>query len=53
MKSKGQGPGWLELSEMTEQPDYDWEAFVNKADQTLLTPEARKSLSDCKYRLFG
>lgn len=30
-----QGPGWLELSEMTEQPDYDLETFVNKAECAL------------------
>ncbi|KAM5266469.1 kinesin-like protein KIF2C isoform 3-T3 [Hipposideros larvatus] len=30
-----QGPGWLELSEMTEQPDYDLETFVNKAEAAL------------------
>ncbi|XP_040833664.1 kinesin-like protein KIF2C isoform X2 [Ochotona curzoniae] len=30
-----QGPGWLELSEMTEQPDYDLETFVNKAESAL------------------
>nr|XP_035137332.2 kinesin-like protein KIF2C [Callithrix jacchus] len=30
-----QGPGWLELSEMTEQPDYDLENFVNKAESAL------------------
>ncbi|XP_003801241.1 kinesin-like protein KIF2C [Otolemur garnettii] len=30
-----QGPGWLELSEMTEQPDYDLETFVNKAEFAL------------------
>ncbi|KAM5161484.1 kinesin-like protein KIF2C isoform 1-T1 [Callospermophilus lateralis] len=27
-----QGPGWLELSEISEQPDYDLETFVNKAE---------------------
>ncbi|XP_022352865.1 kinesin-like protein KIF2C isoform X2 [Enhydra lutris kenyoni] len=31
-----QGPGWLELSEMTEQPDYDLETFVNKAESALI-----------------
>ncbi|XP_010608443.1 kinesin-like protein KIF2C isoform X2 [Fukomys damarensis] len=30
-----QGPCWLELSEMTEQPDYDLETFVNKAESAL------------------
>ncbi|KAM7099867.1 kinesin-like protein KIF2C isoform 2-T2 [Molossus nigricans] len=30
-----QGPGWLELSEMTEQPDYDLETFVNKTESAL------------------
>ncbi|ERE86263.1 kinesin-like protein KIF2C [Cricetulus griseus] len=30
-----QGPGWLELSEMTDQPDYDLETFVNKAESAL------------------
>ncbi|XP_004461311.1 kinesin-like protein KIF2C isoform X2 [Dasypus novemcinctus] len=30
-----QGPDWLELSEMTEQPDYDLETFVNKAESAL------------------
>lgn len=35
LNSKGQGSGWLELSEMTEQPNYDWETFVNKADSAL------------------
>ncbi|XP_032103245.1 kinesin-like protein KIF2C isoform X3 [Sapajus apella] len=30
-----QGPRWLELSEMTEQPDYDLETFVNKAESAL------------------
>lgn len=30
-----QGPGWLELSEMTDQPDYDLETFVNKAEFAL------------------
>uniref|UniRef100_A0AC11AWX7 Kinesin family member 2C n=1 Tax=Ovis aries TaxID=9940 RepID=A0AC11AWX7_SHEEP len=29
------GPGWLELSEMAEQPDYDLETFVNKAECAL------------------
>ncbi|XP_060062001.1 kinesin-like protein KIF2C isoform X1 [Erinaceus europaeus] len=28
-------PDWLELSEMTEQPDYDLETFVNKAESAL------------------
>ncbi|XP_047728989.1 kinesin-like protein KIF2C isoform X2 [Prionailurus viverrinus] len=31
-----QGPGWLELSEMTEQPDYDLETFVNKTESALV-----------------
>ncbi|XP_022283738.1 kinesin-like protein KIF2C isoform X2 [Canis lupus baileyi] len=31
-----QGPGWLELSEMTEQPDYDLETFVNKAESVMI-----------------
>ncbi|XP_069922395.1 kinesin-like protein KIF2C [Oryctolagus cuniculus] len=31
-----QGPGWLELSKMTEQPDYDLETFVNKAESALV-----------------
>ncbi|KAM5291444.1 LOW QUALITY PROTEIN: kinesin-like protein KIF2C [Glossophaga mutica] len=30
-----QGPGWLELSKLTEQPDYDLETFVNKAESAL------------------
>ncbi|CAO2588653.1 Kinesin-like protein KIF2C [Lemmus lemmus] len=30
-----QGPSWLELSEMTDQPDYDLETFVNKAESAL------------------
>ncbi|EHB06551.1 Kinesin-like protein KIF2C [Heterocephalus glaber] len=30
-----QGPGWLELSEMTEQPDYDMETLGNKAESAL------------------
>ncbi|XP_077006014.1 kinesin-like protein KIF2C isoform X2 [Tamandua tetradactyla] len=30
-----QGPDWLELSDMTEQPDYDLETFVNKAESAL------------------
>ncbi|XP_031234199.1 kinesin-like protein KIF2C isoform X2 [Mastomys coucha] len=30
-----QGPNWLELSEMTDQPDYDLETFVNKAESAL------------------
>ncbi|XP_007450407.1 PREDICTED: kinesin-like protein KIF2C isoform X2 [Lipotes vexillifer] len=30
-----EGPGWLELSEMAEQPDYDLETFVNKAECAL------------------
>ncbi|KAM8789454.1 kinesin-like protein KIF2C [Rhynchonycteris naso] len=30
-----QEPGWLELSEMTEQPDYDLETFVNKTESAL------------------
>ncbi|XP_028641969.1 kinesin-like protein KIF2C isoform X2 [Grammomys surdaster] len=30
-----QGPDWLELSEMTDQPDYDLETFVNKAESAL------------------
>ncbi|XP_066232224.1 kinesin-like protein KIF2C [Saccopteryx leptura] len=30
-----QEPGWLELSEMTDQPDYDLETFVNKAESAL------------------
>lgn len=34
--SPQQGPGWLELSEMTEQPDYDLETFVNKAESALV-----------------
>ncbi|KAM6173461.1 kinesin-like protein KIF2C isoform 2-T2 [Erethizon dorsatum] len=29
------GPGWLELSAMTEQPDYDLETFVNRAESAL------------------
>ncbi|CAD7675634.1 unnamed protein product [Nyctereutes procyonoides] len=31
-----QGPGWLELSKMTEQPDYDLETFVNKAESAVI-----------------
>ncbi|GAB5574995.1 kinesin-like protein KIF2C isoform X1 [Prionailurus iriomotensis] len=34
--SVNQGPGWLELSEMTEQPDYDLETFVNKTESALV-----------------
>ena len=30
-----QGPGWLELSERTDQPDYDLGTFVNKAESAL------------------
>ncbi|KAM5291438.1 LOW QUALITY PROTEIN: kinesin-like protein KIF2C [Glossophaga mutica] len=30
-----QGPGWLEVSEVTEQQDYDLEIFVNKAESAL------------------
>ncbi|XP_014384723.1 PREDICTED: kinesin-like protein KIF2C isoform X4 [Myotis brandtii] len=30
-----QVPSWLELSEMTEQPDYDLETFVNKTESAL------------------
>ncbi|EHA99134.1 Kinesin-like protein KIF2C [Heterocephalus glaber] len=30
-----QGPGWLELSKMTEQPEYDLETFVNKVESAL------------------
>ncbi|XP_049987881.1 kinesin-like protein KIF2C isoform X2 [Alexandromys fortis] len=30
-----QGPSWLELSEMTDEPDYDLETFVNKAESAL------------------
>ncbi|XP_004699537.1 kinesin-like protein KIF2C [Echinops telfairi] len=30
-----QRPDWLALSEMTEQPDYDLETFVNKAESAL------------------
>ncbi|KAJ8779528.1 hypothetical protein J1605_012412 [Eschrichtius robustus] len=30
-----EGPGWLELCEMAEQPDYDLETFVNKAECAL------------------
>ena len=30
-----QGPSWLELSEMTDQPDYDLETLVNKAESAL------------------
>lgn len=30
-----QGPSWLELAEMTEQPDYDLETFVNKTESAL------------------
>uniref|UniRef100_A0A8C5LEN5 Kinesin-like protein n=1 Tax=Jaculus jaculus TaxID=51337 RepID=A0A8C5LEN5_JACJA len=30
-----QEPAWLELSEMTEQPDYALETFVNKAESVL------------------
>ncbi|XP_005398801.1 PREDICTED: kinesin-like protein KIF2C isoform X2 [Chinchilla lanigera] len=29
------GPGWLELSVMTEQPDYDLEVFVTRAESAL------------------
>lgn len=28
-------PGWLEVSEMTEHPDYDLKTFVNKAKSAL------------------
>lgn len=31
-----QGPSWLELSEMTDEPDYDLETFVNKAESALV-----------------
>lgn len=30
-----QGPSWLELSEMTDQPDNDLETFVNKPESAL------------------
>ncbi|KAM5291457.1 LOW QUALITY PROTEIN: kinesin-like protein KIF2C [Glossophaga mutica] len=30
-----QGPGWLELSKLTEQPEYNLETFVNKAESAL------------------
>lgn len=30
-----QGPSWVELAEMTEQPDYDLETFVNKTESAL------------------
>ncbi|XP_045440713.1 kinesin-like protein KIF2C isoform X5 [Pipistrellus kuhlii] len=30
-----QGPSWVELAEMTEQPDYDLETFVNKTEAAL------------------
>ena len=30
-----QGPSWLELSEMTDQPDCDLETFVNKPESAL------------------
>lgn len=30
-----QGPSWAELAEMTEQPDYDLETFVNKTESAL------------------
>ncbi|KAM5291440.1 LOW QUALITY PROTEIN: kinesin-like protein KIF2C [Glossophaga mutica] len=30
-----QGPGWLEVSELTEQQNYDLETFVTKAESTL------------------
>lgn len=31
-----QEPGWLELSEMIDQPDYNLETFVNKAESALV-----------------
>ncbi|XP_049630716.1 kinesin-like protein KIF2C isoform X2 [Suncus etruscus] len=31
-----QDPSWVELFEMSEQPDYDLETFVNKAESTLV-----------------
>ncbi|XP_004621631.1 kinesin-like protein KIF2C isoform X2 [Sorex araneus] len=31
-----QGPSWIELFEMTEQPDYDLETLVNKTESTLV-----------------
>lgn len=37
-----QGPSWLELSEMTDQPDYDLETFVNKAESAL-TQQAKQA----------
>ena len=37
-----QGPSWLELSEMTDQPDYDLETLVNKAESAL-TQQAKQA----------
>ncbi|XP_055986882.1 kinesin-like protein KIF2C isoform X1 [Sorex fumeus] len=31
-----QGPSWIELFEMTEQPDYDLETLVNKTESTMV-----------------
>ena len=39
-----QGPNWLELSEMTDQPDYDLETFVNKPESAL-TQQAKQAVS--------
>lgn len=38
-----QSPSWVELFEMSEQPDYDLETFVNKAESTLV--QQAKSIS--------
>ncbi|CAD7672068.1 unnamed protein product [Nyctereutes procyonoides] len=45
---------WLELSEMTEQPGYDLETFVNKAESALrlamqLEEQASKQISNKKW----
>ena len=37
-----QGPSWLELSEVTDQPDCDLETFVNKPESAL-TQQAKQA----------
>jgi|UPI0000607905 kinesin family protein 2/24 len=39
-----QGPSWLELSEVTDQPDCDLETFVNKPESAL-TQQAKQAVS--------
>ena len=48
-----QGPGWLELSEMTEQPDYDLETFVNKAESVMIQQAKHFSALQGKVGVAG